>query len=112
LYLGQNPKRSIAMYSAVVTVFLALSVTQAQATQLPTATAMLVFTPFDSFFTSFETFMTGTVARVGSLAAIVGASLAYAHGSPTAKKLALGAGLGTIGANLAAKCLTWFTTGS
>ena len=54
--------------------------------------------------------MTGTVARVGSLAALVICGISYASGEPGAKKMAVGTAIGVGIANMAASCLTWFST--
>ena len=70
----------------------------------------IILTPFDNFFSSFSTFMTGTVARVGSLAALVICGISYASGEPGAKKMAVGTAIGVGIANMAASCLTWFST--
>ena len=98
-----------ARWSALVAVALLLSATQAHASPLNSAGA-IILTPFDNFFSSFSTFMTGTVARVGSLAALVICGISYASGEPGAKKMAVGTAVGVGIANMAASCLTWFST--
>jgi type IV secretory pathway VirB2 component (pilin) len=95
--------------SALVAVALLISATQAHASPL-NSTGAIILTPFDNFFSSFSTFMTGTVARVGSLAAIVICGITYATGEPGAKKMAVGTAIGVGIANMAASCLTWFST--
>jgi len=100
---------STAKWSALVAVALLISATQAHASPL-NSTGAIILTPFDNFFSSFSTFMTGTVARVGSLAAIVICGITYATGEPGAKKMAVGTAIGVGIANMAASCLTWFST--
>ena len=63
--------------------------------------------PFDTGFTAIQTLFTGTVAKVGSLVAIVGGGWAFAHGEPGAKKALSGVAVGSGIAVLAANVLTW-----
>ena len=63
--------------------------------------------PFDSGLTSIQTLFTGTVAKVGSLIAIVLGGYAFAHGEPGAKKTLAGVAAGTGIAVMAVNVLTW-----
>jgi type IV secretory pathway VirB2 component (pilin) len=64
-------------------------------------------TPLDTGFTNLQNLFTGTVAKVGSLIAIVVASYQFAHGEPGAKRALAGVAAGTGIAVLAANVLTW-----
>jgi type IV secretory pathway VirB2 component (pilin) len=63
--------------------------------------------PFDTGFNSLQTLFTGTVAKVGSLIAIVIGGHGFAHGEPGAKKALAGVAVGTGNAVLAANVLSW-----
>ena len=63
--------------------------------------------PFDTGLTSIQTLFTGTIAKVGSLIAIVVGGYAFAHGEPGAKKTLAGVAAGTGIAVMATNILTW-----
>lgn len=107
--LDRKTMKRAVFYATAAGCLLALSATHAQALTLTHSTAIM-FTPFDNFFSSFSTFMTGTVARVGSLAAIVLCGHQYATGEPGAKKVAAGTAIGVGIANMAPAVLTWFSS--
>jgi type IV secretory pathway VirB2 component (pilin) len=64
-------------------------------------------TPLDTGFTNLQNLFTGTVAKVGSLIAIVVGGYQFAHGEPGAKRALAGVAAGTGIAVLAANVLTW-----
>ena len=64
-------------------------------------------TPLDTGFTNLQNLFTGTVAKVGSLIAIVVGGDQFAHGEPRAKRALAGVAAGTGIAILAANVLTW-----
>ncbi len=64
-------------------------------------------TPLDTGFTNLQHLFTGTVAKVGSLIAIVVGGYQFAHGEPGAKRALAGVAAGTGIAILAANVLTW-----
>lgn len=64
-------------------------------------------TPLDTGFTNLQNLFTGTVAKVGSLIAIVVDGYQFAHGEPGAKRALAGVAAGTGIAILAANVLTW-----
>ena len=64
-------------------------------------------TPLDTGFTNLQNLFTGTVAKVGSLIAIVVGGYQFAHGEPGAKRALAGVAAGTGIAILAANVLTW-----
>jgi len=64
-------------------------------------------TPLDTGFTNLQNLFTGTVAKVGSLIAIVVGGYQFAHGEPGAKRALPGVAAGTGIAVLAANVLTW-----
>jgi hypothetical protein len=107
--LGRRSLNRTVGYAAAAAFILALSATHSNASTLTHGTAML-FTPFDNFFGSFSTLMTTTVARVGSLAAIVICGHQYAIGEPGAKKVAVGTAIGVGIANMAPAILSWVST--
>ena len=81
---------------------------------VPIATLLLVplaahaqGTPLDTGFTNLQNLFTGTVAKVGSLIAIVVGGYQFAHGEPGAKRALAGVAAGTGIAVLAANVLTW-----
>ena len=63
-------------------------------------------TPLDTGFTNLQNLFTGTVAKVGSLIAIVVGGYQFAHGEPGAKRALAGVAAGTGIAILAANVLT------
>lgn len=63
--------------------------------------------PFDTGFTAMQTLFTGTVAKAGSLIAIVLGGYGLAHGEPGHKKALAGIAAGTGIAVLAVNVLTW-----
>jgi type IV secretory pathway VirB2 component (pilin) len=71
------------------------------------ATANAQGTPLDTGFTNLQNLFTGTVAKVGSLIAIVVGGYQFAHGEPGAKRALAGVAAGTGIAVLAANVLTW-----
>jgi type IV secretory pathway VirB2 component (pilin) len=64
-------------------------------------------TPLDTGFTNLQNLFTGTVAKVGSLIAIVVGGYQFAHGEPGAKRALAGVAAGSGIAVLAANVLTW-----
>lgn len=74
---------------------------------LLSATANAQGTPLDTGFTNLQNLFTGTVAKVGSLIAIVVGGYQFAHGEPGAKRALAGVAAGTGIAVLAANFLTW-----
>ena len=64
-------------------------------------------TPLDTGFTNLQNLFTGTIAKVGSLIAIVVGGYQFAHGEPGAKRALAGIAAGTGIAVLAANVLTW-----
>lgn len=64
-------------------------------------------TPLDTGFTNLQNLFTGTVAKVGSLIAIVVGGYQFAHGEPGAERALAGVAAGTGIAVLAANVLTW-----
>ncbi len=64
-------------------------------------------TPLDTGFTALQNLFTGTVAKAGSLIAIVVGGYQFAHGEPGAKRALAGVAAGTGIAVLAANVLTW-----
>ena len=74
---------------------------------LLSATADAQGTPLDTGFTNLQNLFTGTVAKVGSLIAIVVGGYQFAHGEPGAKRALAGVAAGTGIAILAANVLTW-----
>lgn len=72
-----------------------------------TAHAQSGSSPFDRGLTSIQTLFTGTIAKVGSLIAIVVGGYAFAHGEPGAKKTLAGVAAGTGIAVMATNILTW-----
>jgi type IV secretory pathway VirB2 component (pilin) len=64
-------------------------------------------TPLDTGFTNLQNLFTGTVAKVGSLIAILVGGYQFAHGEPGAKRALAGVAAGTGIAILAANVLTW-----
>jgi type IV secretory pathway VirB2 component (pilin) len=64
-------------------------------------------TPLDTGFTNLQNLFTGTVAKVGSLIAIVVGGYQFAHGEPGSKRALAGVAAGTGIAILAANVLTW-----
>ena len=64
-------------------------------------------TPLDTGFTNLQNLFTGTIAKVGSLIAIVVGGYQFAHGEPGAKRALAGVAAGTGIAILAANVLTW-----
>ena len=64
-------------------------------------------TPLDTGFTNLQNLFTGTVAKVGSLIAIVVGGYQFAHGEPGDKRALAGVAAGTGIAVLAANVLTW-----
>jgi type IV secretory pathway VirB2 component (pilin) len=74
---------------------------------LLSATANAQGTPLDTGFTNLQNLFTGTVAKVGSLIAIVVGGYQFAHGEPGAKRALAGVAAGTGIAVLAANVLTW-----
>ena len=64
-------------------------------------------TPLDTGFTNLQNLFTGTVAKVGSLIAIVVGGYQFAHGEPGAKRALAGVAAGNGIAVLAANVLTW-----
>ena len=64
-------------------------------------------TSLDTGFTNLQNLFTGTVAKVGSLIAIVVGVYQFAHGEPGAKRALAGVAAGTGIAVLAANVLTW-----
>ena len=74
---------------------------------LLSATANAQGTPLDTGFTNLQNLFTGTVAKVGSLIAIVVGGYQFAHGEPGAKRALAGVAAGTGIAILAANVLTW-----
>jgi type IV secretory pathway VirB2 component (pilin) len=64
-------------------------------------------TPLDTGFTNLQNLFTGTIAKVGSLIAIVVGGYQFAHGEPGAKRALAGVAAGTGIAVLAANVLTW-----
>ena len=74
---------------------------------LISATANAQGTPLDTGFTNLQNLFTGTVAKVGSLIAIVVGGYQFAHGEPGAKRALAGVAAGTGIAVLAANVLTW-----
>ena len=70
-------------------------------------TAYAQGTPLDTGFTNLQNLFTGTVAKVGSLIAIVVGGYQFAHGEPGAKRALAGVAAGTGIAILAANVLTW-----
>ncbi len=74
---------------------------------LLSATAHAQGTPLDTGFTNLQNLFTGTVAKVGSLIAIVVGGYQFAHGEPGAKRALAGVAAGTGIAVLAANVLTW-----
>jgi len=87
---------SIPEFPALLMLFLLLS-----------ATANAQGTPLDTGFTNLQNLFTGTVAKVGSLIAIVVGGYQFAHGEPGAKRALAGVAAGTGIAILAANVLTW-----
>jgi type IV secretory pathway VirB2 component (pilin) len=81
---------------SIVVLFLLLSLT-----------AYAQGTPLDTGFTNLQNLFTGTVAKVGSLIAIVVGGYQFAHGEPGAKRALAGVAAGTGIAVLAANVLTW-----
>jgi type IV secretory pathway VirB2 component (pilin) len=69
---------------------------------LLSATANAQGTPLDTGFTNLQNLFTGTVAKVGSLIAIVVGGYQFAHGEPGAKRALAGVAAGTGIAILAA----------
>jgi type IV secretory pathway VirB2 component (pilin) len=63
--------------------------------------------PFDTGLSNVGTLFTGTVAKVGSLIAIVAGGYGFAHGEPGAKKNLAGVAAGTGIAVMAGNVLTW-----
>jgi TrbC/VIRB2 family pilin len=110
--LAGQPRKCLPAKHLYVAIFaLAFAAGQAHAsTTLTHNTATFIFTPFDNFFNSFSDFMTTTVARVGSLAALVLCGLGYASGKPHAKEIATGTAIGVMIANLAPSFLTWLSS--
>jgi len=97
----RSKPESIAFWSASIkisflTIFLALPVI-----------AHAQGTPLDTGFTNLQNLFTGTVAKVGSLIAIVVGGYQFAHGEPGAKRALAGVAAGTGIAVLAANVLTW-----
>jgi type IV secretory pathway VirB2 component (pilin) len=74
---------------------------------LLSATANAQGTPLDTGFTNLQNLFTGTVAKLGSLIAIVVGGYQFAHGEPGAKRALAGVAAGTGIAVLAANVLTW-----
>src|ERR1700756_4578575 len=74
---------------------------------LLSATANAQGTPLDTGFTNLQNLFPGTVAKVGSLIAIVVGGYQFAHGEPGAKRALAGVAAGTGIAVLAANVLTW-----
>src|SRR5947207_14945782 len=74
---------------------------------LLSATANAQGTPLDTGFTNLQNLFTGTVAKVGSLIAIVVGGYQFAHSEPGAKRALAGVAAGTGIAVLAANVLTW-----
>jgi type IV secretory pathway VirB2 component (pilin) len=64
-------------------------------------------TPLDTGFTNLQNLFTGTIAKVGSLIAIVVGGYQFAHGEPGAKRALAGVAAGTGIAILVANVLTW-----
>jgi type IV secretion system protein VirB2 len=64
-------------------------------------------TPLDTGFTALQNLFTGTVAKAGSLIAIVVGGYQFAHGEPGSKRALAGVAAGTGIAVLAANVLTW-----
>ncbi len=64
-------------------------------------------TPLDTGFTNLQNLFTGTVAKVGSLIAIVVGGYQFAHGEPGSKRALAGVAAGTGIAILAGNVLTW-----
>src|ERR1700746_519231 len=74
---------------------------------LLSATANAQGTPLDTGFTNLQNLFTRTVAKIGSLIAIVVGAYQFAHGEPVAKLALTGVAAGTGIAILAANVLTW-----
>jgi len=107
------PLPRLYKYVTVAAVGLLCVASSAHASTVHSAASLAIFAnPLEGFTDSFQTFMTGSVAKTGSLAAIVCCGIAYATGEPHAKKLAVGTAIGVALANGAANALTWFSTGS
>jgi type IV secretory pathway VirB2 component (pilin) len=63
--------------------------------------------PFDTGLGAIQTLFTGTVAKVGSLVAIVMGGYGFAHGDPGAKRNLAGVAAGTGIAVMAVNVLQW-----
>lgn len=63
--------------------------------------------PFDTGFNNLQTLFTGTIAKVGSIIAIVLGGIGFATGDPGAKKNLAGVAIGVGIAVMAVNILTW-----
>ena len=93
--LRRMARRSHVLIAPLATVLIAPLAAHAQGT------------PLDTGFTNLQNLFTGTVAKVGSLIAIVVGGYQFAHGEPGAKRALAGVAAGTGIAILAANVLTW-----
>ena len=66
--------------------------------------------PFDTGFNNLQTLFTGTIAKVGSLIAIVLGGIGFATGDPGAKKNLAGVAIGVGIAVMAVNILSWLWT--
>ena len=95
LKLRRMPRRAHVLIAPLAIVVIAPLAVHAQGT------------PLDTGFTNLQNLFTGTVAKVGSLIAIVVGGYQFAHGEPGAKRALAGVAAGTGIAILAANVLTW-----
>ena len=63
--------------------------------------------PFDTGFNNLQTLFTGTIAKVGSIIAIVLGGIGFATGDPGAKKNLAGVAIGVGIAVMAVNILSW-----
>ncbi len=66
--------------------------------------------PFDTGFNNLQTLFTGTIAKVGSIIAIVLGGIGFATGDPGAKKNLAGVAIGVGIAVMAVNILSWLWT--
>ena len=104
--------KSLAKFSAVTAGFLAVSASAAHAapTHLQSTASLIFFTPFDGFMNEWSSFMSSTVAKVGSVTALIFCGYEIGTGKPTAKATAGAAAVGVIIANAAPQIVTWISS--
>lgn len=107
--LDPHTLKCVARCAMIAASLSALSAVNAHASTITHDTALL-FIPLQTWFDSAGDFMSTTVARVGSLAAIVLCGIGYAHGEGATKKMLGGTAIGVGIAGGALNFYNWITT--